>query len=246
MTNAVNSVKEAAQEFANTTTEYKTTDQLIKKYEQLSKAVFRTSKEQEELNKVIQDLGDLHDIETIADEYGNLHINITEAKQALKDLETEQQKQAKSLREKEIRGVYDATSGWFNSNTPDQFYDELFATSSAEYKSLLNTIDDKLTTDSRAISSSLAKTFTANLNTELQKEVKRNRYNYIDEGFGNAMLRMNKNFNEKLSTSDWNSLYEELNYLQTNINEMSFKDVQENIDNFYNNWSGKNKLMADE
>ena len=79
--------KNSLQDLNNKDTEIRTTKDLLEDYKELNSRIYRTAKEQEQLNGVIQELGDTHNIDVVADAYGNLSINIEEVNNKLTELE---------------------------------------------------------------------------------------------------------------------------------------------------------------
>lgn len=242
MTEAVNSVKQAVEKVNNYSTQIRASEDLLESYDKLHKKLYRTAEEQEQLNNVIQQLGDTYNIDTVTDAYGNLSINIQEVNDKLAEQRALREEAAQELDKAEVEGATKATGGWFNNNSLEDYYDKLFSTSKSSYKNLLSGIEDGLTAETREVSENVAKNFSNNLETAIMTEVEKNKYSYIGEGMGNALMRMESEMNEALSPDDWNELYQQIDYLQRNLDDMSFNDVQENLDNFYSNWSGANDL----
>ena len=242
MNEAVNSVKDAVEKVNNYTTQIEASEDLLDSYDKLHKKLYRTAEEQEKLNNVIQQLGDTYNVDTVADAYGNLSINIQEVNDKLAEQRALREEAARELDKTEVEGALKATGGWFNNNSLEDYYDKLFSTSKSSYKNLLSGVEDGLTAETREVSENVAKNFSNNLETAIMTEVEKNKYSYIGEGMGNALMRMESEMNEALSPDDWNELYQQIDYLQRNLDDMSFNDVQENLDNFYSNWSGANDL----
>lgn len=242
MNEAVNSVKDAVEKVNNYTTQIEASEDLLDSYDKLHKKLYRTAEEQEKLNNVIQQLGDTYNVDTVADAYGNLSINIQEVNDKLAEQRALREEAARELDKAEVEGALKATGGWFNNNSLEDYYDKLFSTSKSSYKNLLSGVEDGLTSETREVSENVAKNFSNNLETAIMTEVEKNKYSYIGEGMGNALMRMESEMNEALSPDDWNELYQQIDYLQRNLDDMSFNDVQENLDNFYSNWSGANDL----
>ena len=245
MTNAVEAVQKSLQELNNQDTRIRTTEDLLKEYNTLNSRIYRTTKEQEKLNSVIQELGDTHNIDVVADAYGNLSINIHAVKDALDQLEKDRIDLATQLDKDERNEAMKSLRGIGNDYTLDDFYNKLFSTSGSQYKSLLKGIEDGLTDETRSISRNVAETFSNNLEDAIYNEVKNNKYLYMIDGLAESMMNKDALFNikSKLDAGDWNSLYSELDSLQADIDELSFNDVQKRLDKFYQNWSGKNKMV---
>ena len=244
MTNAVEAVKNSLQELNNKDTEIRTTKDLLEDYDKLSSKMYKTTKEQEKLNNVIQELGDTHDIDVISDAYGNLSINIQAVREELQKMQEERLKLASDLDKQEAEQALKSIKGLGNDYTLDDFYNKLFSTSGSQYKSLLSGIEDGLTDESRNISRNVAQVFSNNLEDAIYNEVKNNKYQYMVAGLAESMMLKEEEFKTNgLDANDWNSLYTEIASLQEDVDEMSFNEVQEHLQNFYDNWSGSNKLV---
>lgn len=243
---AVTAVKESVEKLNNYTTGIKSTENLLKKYDKLQSKIYKTETEQKELNNIIQQLSDTYEIDTITDAYGNLHINIQEVNDALAEQRALRIEAAKELDKTEIESSYSATSGLFNSNTLEDYYTKLLSTSRSEYKKLLGGVEDGLNDESRRVTSSVAKSFSNNLQTSIMNEVQNNKFSYIGEGIGESLIKIEEGINDALNPEEWNELYDEIDYLQQNLDNMSFNDVQDNLDKFYDNWAGANDLTQEQ
>ena len=246
MTDAIDSVNKKLDELGNKVTEVNEINRLLSSYDKLSKKIYRTAEEQEKLNDTIQKIGDIAGVEVYADELGNLQIDLTQVNDYLDELEQKRDDLKAELRKEEIDSAHSATSGFFNNNSIDEYYTKMFTANRSKYRSLLKGIDDGLKDEERTIGSNAAKTFNESFKKTLIKEVERNKYSYLNKGFAQGMEDIENNINSKLSKAEWNELYTELNYLQNNVNNMSFNDVQESVNNFYNNWSARTNLAAEE
>ena len=246
ITDAVDKVNSGLSKVNNVSTGIKSTEALLKKYNQLSNKVVRTSEEQTELNSLVQELGDTYNIDTLADSYGNLAININEVNDALEEQYAEKERLMKELSAQEVDSLTDSFSDLFNSNKVGDYLDQLFKTTGSSYKSLLKGIDDDLTDETRSISSNMAKAFSSNLKTSMMNELKNNADSYIGQGFANALTGMEEDLQGALKSGDWNELYSEIDFLKNNIENMSFDDVQSHLQNFYDNWDASNKLTQEQ
>ena len=64
-------------------------------------------------------------------------------------------------------------------------------------------------------------------------------------GLAESMMQKNKEFKTNgLDSGDWNALYTEIATLQEDVDEMSFNEVQDHLQEFYNNWSGSNNYSG--
>ena len=58
---------------------------MLKSYDKLSNKLYKTTAEQQELNDIIQQLGDTYGIDVVTDAYGNLSINIAKVREELQE-----------------------------------------------------------------------------------------------------------------------------------------------------------------
>lgn len=86
-------VGELAEGFEALNVGIRSAENLLAKYDELSKKIALTADEQEELNNLVQQMGDAADIDVLTDRYGNKTINRGEYEKYLKDQKDEQKKQ---------------------------------------------------------------------------------------------------------------------------------------------------------
>lgn len=231
----------------NLSTQIKSSQALIKDYNALSKKIVKTEAEQKKLNDTVRQLGDIHSIDVIEDEYGNLLIDINEVNKKLETLKENQLDALETLRKQEIDSIADATGGFFNSNTVEDAVDKIFATSKSKYRDLLNDFDDGLDKTTRNLADSTAKVLQSNIKNSLIKDLEENvsYYSTRKEGMAGSLLNNQETFNQ-LKSSDWNSLYSEIDFLKNNLSDMSYEEVQQHMDTFYANWSGNNIIIGEQ
>lgn len=245
ITDSVNDVQNSLEKLSNYQTGIKSTEQLLKTYDQLQYKMIKTKDEQTKLNDTIQQLSDTYDIDTVTDAYGNLHINLEEVNQALDDQKKKRDDAAKELNKQEVEGANKATGGFFNTNSLEDYYTKLFSTTRNDYKSLLTGVQDDLTDESRNISSTVASTFSSNLKNSILSEVENNPFDYISDGVASSITKIEDSINN-IDSSGWNDLYTAIDYLQQNIDDLSFNDVQSYLDRFYDTWGEKNNVTQEQ
>lgn len=86
-------VGELAESFSALNTGVRAAENLLARYDALSKKIALTVEEQEELNNLVQQMGDAAGIDVLTDRYGNKTINRGEYEKYLEDQKEEQQKQ---------------------------------------------------------------------------------------------------------------------------------------------------------
>lgn len=244
--NAINNTKNAVESLSSAKLQEDTLSNLIDEYNDLSSRIRLTATEQERLNEVVQQLGDTYDIEVMEDAYGNLTISIEEAKEALAELVEERIRAAQELEKQEVIGAKEATSGLGNDTTVTEYYEKMFRGSKASYRSLLGGVEDDLSDDSRRVSKNVAKVFSSNLESAILDEVESNPVAHLKEGIGNSLMDIESNINEKIDDQGLNELYGRIAFIQDNINEMSYDDVQASLEAFYGHWSSKNEVTLEQ
>ena len=246
LSEAVNKVDEAAKKAGNLTTGINSSKSLIKEYETLNRKIHKTAEEQDRLNELAQQLADSHELDVISDGYGNLSVSIDDVTASLKEMEIEQQEALKELKEAELEGLLDATGGIFNTNTVDDYYNKLLITNRNVYKGLLSGVEEELSDEARAVSNSVATEFSDNLVDSIYSQIESNSKAYGGETTIGAMTRINDSINTKLEDDDWNELYVKLGELQERADEMSYDEVAEELEKFYNTWGIENDITLEE
>lgn len=86
-------VGELAESFSSLNTGVRAAENLLGRYDELSKKIALTASEQEELNNLVQQMGDAAGIDVLTDRYGNKTINRGEYEKYIADQKEELQKQ---------------------------------------------------------------------------------------------------------------------------------------------------------
>ena len=243
---AVDELGDSLQEYNNINTGIRATENLIEKYQKLNNIIGRTVEEQEELNSVIQQLGDTYDIETVADSYGNLSINMNAVNKALDDEKKERAKKYKELINEEKKQRKEASSGLMNSNTNKEFYEQYFSENRSAIIATLDGVEDGLTDRTRDISANVADAFSSNLKTNIVDTVEDTVYEGVQESQTERVKKLNDSINKSLSKQDWNAIYGLINALQSQGDDLTFAKAQQQIDEFYDNWHDKMDLTGEE
>ncbi len=244
ISDAVDSVNTKIEDVNNKGTVIRSSNKLIEKYEQLSKKIVKTAAEQEQLNNIVQELGDTHSVDVISDEYGNLLIDINEVKKKVEELNEERKKGIDELREQELEAIENATSGFMNTNKVSDYYEELFKTVGSKYRDLLADMDDGLTKETRNISETMSKTLMSNIKNELVENAKNHAGSYIESGIGKGLTQQQEAFNN-LSSDAWNELYAKIGNVKEDLNSLTFNEVQERMNEFYNDWAKQNGIAEE-
>lgn len=248
--NSVKAVSDALSDYNNNATGIKSADALIKKYDTLSKKLYRTQTEQQELNDTVQELGDTYGVDVITDAYGNLSISIAEVNKLLDEQKAKQEEALKKIDETERQSLNEGISGLGNNTTVSEYTTKLFAQSRSQYKNLLSGVEDGLTDESRSVSKNVAEAFAANLKTNLVDYVQENADEFIVKGFSKGLIDLEKEINETLGKSvnnaAWNDLYSSIDFLQNNIDNMTFAQAQEYLDKYFNKWHEKIGLTLEQ
>ena len=247
LSDAANNINQAATELSNTKTQINSTNELLDRYDELQNKIYRTAAEQEELNNIAQQMADSFDsVEAITDAYGNLTINVANARQELANLQEQYNEQFDDLNKTEKDSVLEATSGLGNTNTLTEAYEKVWSTNRGTYRGMLKGVKDGLTDESRNVSKAVAQEFSENLKDAITNEVEHNSLKYGHKGLLSSMVDLEEGVTGDLESEDWNELYNQINILEQNMGDMTFAQVQESLDNFYNSWSGKNQTTLEE
>ena len=245
ITDAVQGVSDSLESFSNQKVSTKSLEALRDEYIDLSKKAYLTTAEQEKLNTAVQSIADSVDgIDAVSDSYGNLSIDIGAVNDKIDEMKVKAQSLAKDLRSQELISLDSATS-LFSGNTIESYFSKLWGTSGSQYKSLLTGITETLTDQSSYIASTVATKFNDNLKTAMTAEVKNNSYAYIGEGLATSLTGMEDKVNEVFSKDNGQALkdvYSQITDIKNNIDDMSYDDVQNKLNTFYDNWTYKNDL----
>lgn len=250
---SVNKVGDSLQNYSNALNKVKGAEKLLQDYEKLSNKIYRTAKEQEQLNTLAQELGDSLEIETIEDEYGNLSIAIDDAKQKISEMKEESKKARKEL----IDAEHEAIEQYDHNGNVDNFYEEYLKAYKSDIRGVMDEIDTGLDTDELATSSKNVQ----NIMNELKDNVIENSAE-MSEAFGGLGVEwsltedvesMIDAFNDaNIDSSKWNDLYRTFDVLQDKIDSISYDDALNVVEGSIKAWgeaAGLTKeqldLMAD-
>jgi TP901 family phage tail tape measure protein len=243
---AIDKVSQSAAEAANLMTGVRSTEALLKEYQELSNVIVKTTKEQERFNDIARELSETHGIDLLTDSFGNASINIKEARAALEELELKRDEAIEKLKDEEGEQADKATSGLFTDSTYTQFYDKLLTKNRSEYKALLQGVDDEMEEGSRLIGDNAAREFSDTFKTSLYEHVDRNALYYAGETTVGAMTRLDESINKKLDKKDWNEIYKMIAELQDMGNDLSFAEAEERLQHFYDTWGKANGVTLEE
>ena len=98
----------------------------------MSKKLYRTQTEQQELNDTVQELGDTYGVDVITDAYGNLSISIAEVNKLLDEQKAKQEEALKKIDETERQSLNEGISGLGNNTTVSDYTTKLFAQSRSQ------------------------------------------------------------------------------------------------------------------
>lgn len=237
MTDAIAEVKKAMSELSNTTTSVRAVDRMIDKYETLIHKTYLTASEQEELNTLVQELGDTLDIDVITDEYGNLSISMAAVTEEYQKLVDKQKEALENMVKIEIEQRKQAISGLGNNFNEEDFYKNLLDENSADYRALLIGIKDGLTTQTRDVSSTIYTTLNGEFKRHVEKMVKDYTELYDADGIAQSFVNLENNINEKLQSVDgWSYIYEQIEHFQNDIDGLSWEEFMANFDEAFSAW----------
>lgn len=237
MTDAVAEVKKAMSDLSNTTTSMRAVDRMINKYEELIHKTYLTAAEQEELNNLVQEMGDTLDLDIITDEYGNLSLSIAAVTEEYQKLIDKQREALENMAVIEQEQLKKATSGLGNKFNEEDFYKNLLKENSADYKALLVGIQDGLTAQTRDVSNTIYTTLNGAFKRHINKMVEDYVGYYDDDGIAQSFVNLEKNINEKLQSVDgWSYIYEQIERFQNDIDGLSWEEFMANFDEAFSAW----------
>lgn len=242
---SVSSIGDALGDVNNLGTGIKSTQELLNKYDTLNRKLYKTQEEQEQLNTIVQQLGDTYGIDVLTDAYGNLSINIGQVNEQLEQQKAEQLEAIDALSKKEQEAMAKATSGLGNDTTITEFLDQMFSANAADYRTILSGLEDGLTSETRNVSQNVAEAFSSNLKSAITDKVRYNAREYVYSGFAEGMKGIEDSLNKEVSSQTWNELYSRIDFLEKNINDMTFSEAQDYLQDFYDKWGQNNNAIKE-
>ena len=219
----VEKVGSALQEYTNAANKAKGADSLIKEYESLTGKIYLTAAEQEKLNTLAQELGDSLELETIEDRFGNLSISIEDARDKLETLEAE----AAEARDELVKAEQESIEDFDHNGNVDEFYEKYLKKYRADIRNAMGDINTGIDTKQLATSASNVEAIMKNL-----KNVVIDNSAEMSEAFGGAGIKwsltedvesMMKAFDDAdIDADQWNDLYGTFNLLQEQIDTLSY------------------------
>ena len=250
VTDAVQKASNALNDFSIKQTKINGVEALLKSYDKLSNKLYKTTAEQQELNDIIQQLGDTYGIDVITDAYGNLSINIAKVREELQAMKDQRGSDILKLTQSEQEGA-DALGTWFTPATREErekYYKEYITKNKTELRSLLSGIEDGMDAQAREISSTLYESINAAFKESILQEVTGAHSYLYDEGEGIAesLTKLQNDINDKLGSTDWQYFYQGIEELQSQIKSLSWEDFQKQLDEVFGDWWKKIGLTEQE
>lgn len=242
---SVSSIGDALGNVNNLGTGIKSTQELLNKYDTLNRKLYKTQEEQEQLNTIVQQLGDTYGIDVLTDAYGNLSINIGQVNEKLEKQKAEQLEAIDALSKKEQEAMKKATSGLGNDTTMAEFLDQMFSANAADYRTILSGLEDGLTSETRNVSQNVAEAFSSNLKSAITDKVRYNGREYIYSGFAEGIKGIEDSLNKEVNSQTWNELYSRIDFLEKNIKDMTFSEAQDYLQDFYDKWGQNNDAIKE-
>ena len=246
LTESVNKVTDSMNELTNTNTKSKGLKSLIDDYRELNSKTFLTAEEQEKLNTTIQTMGESLNIDVITDSYGNLAINIDEVTKKYKEMAQAQEDALREMKELEDSSLEEAMSGLGNKNTRSDFYRELYKTNTNNYRALLNGIQDNLTENTRSINDTLYQSINNTFKNSIEDTINKNLDYFAGTGLADSFVNLEKGIMDKIEKEDWNYLYQEIEYFQQNVNNLSWDEFITKFEDAFGTWRKEIGLTTDE
>lgn len=238
---AIESLSQGLDDIQGQAASIRATERLVARYQELQKYVALTASQQEEMNSIVQDLADSYDIETISDQYGNLSINIQEVNQALEEERNKLARLQEDLHEQETQAWLDAEK---TGNSVDEYISRLYGTYSSDYKSLIEGLSTEYGNLSDNTLSSL-NNYLKNTIMAHARELKTiNVADYVDTFDKELQSKLSKRVSG--SKTGYDQLYEFIEDLQTQVDGMSFAEVEEAENKFFEQFGDNIDLSVEE
>lgn len=237
---SVNNIGDAMESMADVKTALTAADRLMEKYNELSSKVKLTKDEQAELNDTVQKLGDAYGIETMADAYGNLSINIAEVNEKMEEEREKLAELEEELEKAEKDGRKD------NKFQLIEYYDKLFAKERSSYKSLLDGIDTEYDTSDLDLSAQEIENVSTNLKNAILDNAEELAVGLDDETVSEYIQRINDELNDAVTDDAWGDYYKQMDYFKDSVNELSYGEMQDQLDEFFQNFAHECGLTTEQ
>ena len=219
---AIESMSQSLDDIQGQAAAIKSTERLLARYKELQSYVALTASQQKEMNSIVQDLADSYDIEAISDQYGNLSINIQEVNEALEVEKNKLAQLQEELNEQETQAWLDAEKA---GNNVDEYITKLYNTYSSDYKSLIEGLSTEY--------GNLNDNTLASLNSYLKSSIMAHARELKTINVANYVDTFDKELQDKLSKrvsgsrTGYDELYEFIEDLQMQVDNMTFEEVEE-------------------
>lgn len=248
MVDAVEKVKKDTEGLVNTGTQSRELKRLIDRYQELHNKTYKTKQEQEELNEVIQAMGDSQGIEVLTDEFGNLSISIDKVIEKYNELLQKQKDLLTDVQASEQKQMDKATSGFMNNNTAGQYIDKLYSELKSDYRNLLTGIQDLSIDGVREVSKSTYDKLNIALKDSIQTIIGQDKSaNFYNGGFARSTVDLQNSLNQKLQQEDgWNYVYAQVDKLQKQVDNLSWDEFNGSMEDMFGEWRKNLKLTETE
>ena len=246
MTESAIKLNEAVEKVSQQMTQTTNLENLKSTYTSLSQQAYLTTTEQEKLNSTIQEMADTYNIETTADAYGNLRINISEVNSVLDDLNSKLETSKRELDEIETQTLTEALSGIGNTNNVKDFYNEFLNNYKGTLKTLINDLDKDLIESSDNVTANMFNNLNSNLKTAIMTNVENNVLAYTGD-VTDVVGEISDNINNALKKgNNWDRISTLINRLQQQGDNLTFSNAQVELDNFFNKFRDELGLTTEE
>ena len=246
LTESAIKLNEAVEKVSQQMTQTTNLENLKSTYTSLSQQAYLTTTEQEKLNSTIQEMADTYNIETTADAYGNLRINISEVNSVLDDLNSKLETSKRELDEIETQTLTEALSGIGNTNNVKDFYNEFLNNYKGTLKTLINDLDKDLIESSDNVTANMFNNLNSNLKTAIMTNVENNVLAYTGD-VTDVVGEISDNINNALKKgNNWDRISTLINRLQQQGDNLTFSNAQVELDNFFNKFRDELGLTTEE
>ena len=238
LTDAVDSLSGGLDELQAKSAGIKASDRLMKKYNQLTHTIHRTAAEQQELNNIVQELGDTYGIDIISDAYGNLSIHADDVVAAIEKERKELESLKDDMKETESEALQKALD---SGNSIQDYLDKVYGKYSSDYKSMIVGFGNDLSDANKAISDSTISSMNSYLKNNLLQYAKELNTTNVTEFLSKQDEAIATALNKQAGGGEngYEKLYAMVDELQNNIDDMTYADVQAREQEFFEDF-GKN------
>ena len=251
LTDSVENVSSSLQNAVDAQTSYKAAKRTYDNYIKLSNQIVRTEEEQEKLNSSAQELADVLGLEVFEDAYGNLSVNVDDAKDKINEYKEDVKKARKELEKTESEEL----ENWDGTKArTEKFYKKYVKENKGNIKNLMADIDIGLSTDKLKADAKTVESITSELKETIISDLSVSSAQFGYAGNGDTLTEyaadmvddMNEVLSDGVGQDFMNELYGEVSSLQKGMEDLTTGEIVNKLDNFFETWAEKAGLTAEQ